>query len=103
LAFKDIVNVLIDNSLLLSFEEKTNFKNLTPMLDIGELTELFRMLVDSKGNSDKILNDLAKDYPEVIAELDKYHGSTIKNLFKTEREMLKTNIINKTPNAEGTI
>jgi hypothetical protein len=97
-AFRDIVNVLIDNSLLLSFEEKANFKQLTPMLDMRELTELFRLLVDSKENSDKILNDLAEQYPEVAEELEKHNTKTIKNLFKAERNIFKTNIINQNSN-----
>lgn len=93
LAFRDIVDVLIENSTLLSFDEKKEFKGLTPMLDMGELLELFRLLVNSKENSDKILNDLARMYPDVVRELDQHQVSTLKNLFKTERDVLKTNII----------
>lgn len=99
LAFRDIVEVLIDNSMLLSFDEKTEFKGLTPMLDMGELLELFRLLVDSKDNSDKILNNLAKMYPDVVAELDQHQVATLKGLFKTERDVLKTEIFNKNSNA----
>lgn len=93
LEFRKIVEVLIDNSTLLSFNEKKEFKQLTPMLDMGELLELFRLLVNSKEKSDKILNDLAKVYPDVVKELDKHQVSTLKHLFKTERDVLKTNII----------
>lgn len=99
LAFREIVEVLIDNSTLLSFNEKKEFKQLTPMLDMGELLELFRLLVNSKENSDRILNDLAKAYPDVVKELDKHQVSVLKNLFKTERDVLKTNIIKTNPNA----
>lgn len=99
LAFRDIVDVLIENSILLSFEEKGEFKGLTPMLDMGELLELFRLLVDSKDNSDRILNDLAKIYPDVVTELDQHQVATLKSLFKTERDVLKTNIINENLNA----
>ncbi|MBA4336393.1 hypothetical protein C0416_01280 [bacterium] len=98
LVFRDIVNVLIDNSLLLSFEEKANFKNLTPMLDMSELLELFGLLAQSKENSDKILNDLAEEYPGIAEELEKYNTKTINSLFKTERNILKTDIINKNQN-----
>lgn len=103
LAFRDIVNVLIDNSLLLSFEEKQNFKDLTPMLNMGELMELFRLLVDSKEKSDSILNDLVQKYPDIAGEFDLYEEKSLKSVFKSERDVLKTNIINKNPDAWRTV
>jgi len=99
LAFREIIDVLIDNSILLSFNEKKEFKQLTPMLDMGELLELFRLLVNSKDNSDRILNDLARMYPDVVKDFDKDQILVLKRLFKTERNILKTNIINKNSNA----
>ena len=91
-ALREVVNLLIENSLLLSVEEKQNFSNLTPLLDRQELTELFQLLLGSKRRTDNILDDLAAEYPEVVQDLDAYQKDALQNVFKDERDILKISI-----------
>lgn len=92
LAFRDIVNILIDNSLLLSFKEKQEFITLTPLLDLSELMELFRLLVGAKANTEDVIKNLARDYPSVLKDLDKFQVDTLKNVFKGERALFKESL-----------
>jgi cAMP phosphodiesterase len=87
---REIVNILIDNSLLLTAEEKQNFMDLTPTLDVDELTELFNLLVDSKRNIEDILTEIAHNFGNAAKQLTKFHLSTVREIFKNEREVFKT-------------
>ena len=91
-AFHDIVNILIDNSLLLSLEEKSEFTMLTPLLDQAELMELFRLLVGAKASTEDILQNLAKDYPAALKDMDKFQIDTLKSVFKGERQLFKESL-----------
>ncbi|MFC1647624.1 hypothetical protein ACFL10_01360 [Patescibacteria group bacterium] len=92
-ALRDIVKLLIDNSLLLSLKEKQNITALTPLLNRQELTELFQLLLGSKRRTANIIDDLAAEYPEVVKDLEQYQLKTLQNVFKDERDILKISLI----------
>lgn len=90
---RDIVKLLIDNSLLLALKEKQDIIALTPLLNRQELTELFQLLLGSKRRTANIVDDLAALYPEVVKDLEEYQLKTLQNVFKDERDILKISLI----------
>jgi len=89
---RDIVKLLIDNSMLLSLKEKQDISALTPQLNRQELTELFQLLLGSKRRTDNIIDDLAAEYPQVVRDLEEYQLRTLQNVFKDERDILKISL-----------
>lgn len=85
LAFREIVTVLLQNSLLLSVKEKDEFLRLIPTLKLSDLMEMFGLLVGSKRNVDDILKTLALEYPKVVKDLDKFQIETLKKIYKAQR------------------
>jgi hypothetical protein len=91
-ALREVVKLLLDNSMLLSLEEKRDVSDLMPLLNRQELTELFQLLLGSKRRTENILNDLAAEYPNVIKDLDEYQMKALKTVFKDERDVLKISL-----------
>ena len=87
-SLREVVDLVIQNTLLLSLEEKKEFTNLTPTLSIRELRELLKLLIKSNKNTDNILKSLEKKHPQVVKELDKYHKEILSSLFKEERSLI---------------
>lgn len=94
LAFREVVELLIQNSLLLSFEEKKEFTTMTKVLGFGDLKELFRILVGSRKDVDRILATISRDFPRVEKKLNNFQRNLIKKIFKGEREFYKSIITN---------
>lgn len=89
LAFREIITILIQNSLLLSIKEKEEFLSATLNMELNGLIEMFNLLVRSRRNVDDILIALAIEYPQVAKELDTFQKETIKNIYKAQRHALK--------------
>ncbi len=94
-ALREVVKLLLDNSLLLSLEEKRDISELMPLLNKQELTELFQLLLGSKRRTDNILNDLSAQFPDVMKDLDEYQMHALKTVFKDERDVLKISVNQK--------
>jgi len=88
-AFREVIELLLENSLLLSFKEKKEFSQLLPMLNRDELMELFGLLVHAKKNVGNIIDELVSKYPQVVKELSSYQKNALKTIFKYERGLLK--------------
>ncbi len=91
LAFREIVVILIRNSLLLSMKEKEEFMSVIPNLGLGDLMEMFGLLVGSKRKVDDILKTLALEYPQVVKDLDKFQIEMIKKIYKAKRKAVTLN------------
>jgi len=91
-AFREIIILLLESSLILSFKEKEEFTSLLPMLDQGELMELFGLLVNSKKHVDDIVGNLVNKYPQVVRQLSSYQKNALRSIFKYERALLKTKL-----------
>lgn len=91
-ALREVVKLLINNSMLLSLQEKRDVSALTPLLNRQELTELFELLLGSKRRTEHILDDLAAVYPGVIKDLEGYQVNALKTIFKDERDFLKISV-----------
>lgn len=91
--FREVVEMLIKNSLLLSHKEKEDFIQLLPMLNKGELLELFGLLVNAKENTHDILTELVEKYPDVVKQLSHYQKKALKDIFSFERNVMKTKLI----------
>jgi hypothetical protein len=89
-AFREVVELLIQNSLLLSFEEKQEFTGMVKVLGFDDLKELFRILVGSRKDVDKILTTISRDFPEVEKKMNKFQRNIIKKIFKGERDFYKS-------------
>ena len=87
-SFRDIVKLLIQNSLLLSLDEKAEFIQTLPALELEDVRELFTLLVGAKKNIDEILDTLARDYPEVHKNLDEFQMNALKKIYKAQRKAL---------------
>ncbi len=92
--FREVVEMLINNSLLLSHKEKKDFIQLLPMLNKKELLELFGLLVNAKENTHDILTELVEKYPDVVKQLSDYQKNALKEIFSFERNLMKTKLIN---------
>ncbi|MCD6109484.1 hypothetical protein J7J83_01885 [bacterium] len=88
-AFREVIELLLENSLLLSFKEKKEFSQLLPMLNRDELMELFGLLVHAKKNVGNIIDELVSKYPQVVKELSSYQKNALKTIFKYERGLFK--------------
>lgn len=94
-ALREVVRLLLNNSMLLSPEEKSDISALVPLLNRQELTELFQLLLGSKRRTEHILDDLAAQYPEVTRDLQDYQMTALKTVFKDERDVLKISVNQK--------
>jgi len=92
-SLREIVDVLIQTSLLLSFQEKQEFLKETPALDFASLLELFNILTTSKRDVDEILNDIATSDPDIMNKLNNFQIQTLKSVFKEARTSLINNPI----------
>jgi len=86
--FRQIVNMMIENSLILSLDEKSEFLAETPHLDIDSLYELFNLLTGAKNKIDDVLNELAENSPGILEKLDEFQIETLKIIFKEQRDAL---------------
>lgn len=86
---REIVNILVDNSLLLKKDEKSNFIQLLPMLNFEELKQLFTLLVDSKKSMEDILHDIANYFENAAKRLTDFHRLTVKDIFQGDRAAFK--------------
>lgn len=91
--FREVVEMLINNSLLLSYKEKEDFVQLLPMLDKGELLELFGLLVNAKENTRDILHELVEKYPDVVKQLSDYQKTALKEIFSFERNSMRAQFL----------
>jgi len=86
--FREIVELLVNNCLILSIQEKQEILKMTPTLELVDLIEIFNLLTGAKTNVDDILSSLAKDYPQVMDDLNEYQIKTLKSIYKGRREAL---------------
>ena len=86
--FREITELLTNNCLILSFQEKQEILKMTPTLELSDLIEIFNLLTGAKTNVDDILSSLAKDYPQVMNDLNEYQIKTLKSIYKGRREAL---------------
>jgi hypothetical protein len=86
--FRQIVDMMIENSLLLSIDEKNEFLAETPNLDMDSLYELFNLLTGAKNKIDEVLRELAENSPGIMEKLDEFQIETLKIIFKEQRDAL---------------
>ncbi|MBN1494338.1 hypothetical protein JW911_01225 [Candidatus Peregrinibacteria bacterium] len=88
--FRQIVDMMIENSLLLSIDEKQEFLAETPTLGMESLFELFNLLTGAKNKIDDVLKELAENSPGIMEKLDEFQIETLKIIFKEQRDALIT-------------